>query len=251
MMNRRIAAGLVAASVLVALAFIPRADAAGSPTVVELYTSQSCYSCPPAERLLGELAQRPDVLALEFHVDYWDQLVHGAAGKWRDPFSSRAHTERQRDYNRKIRNRPAVYTPQMVIDGRLEAVGNRPSAVESTLRLAKRTADPRIDVSIVPKADGGYTVSLMDGPGHGGGIWLISYRNAETTRVQRGENQGLILVNHNIVTGMRRIGHWAGAAQSIDVAPVAAEPGTGCAILIQAEGPGPILGAAACPIRGS
>ncbi len=251
MMPARAATAFAAALLLGTVALLPRAEAADSPTVVELYTSQGCYSCPPAERLLGELAKRPDVLALEFHVDYWDELVYGAAGKWRDPFSSPAHTDRQREYNLTIRGRGSVYTPQMVVDGRLEVVGARRGAVERTLRLAKRTVDPRIEVAIETRPDGGYTLTLANGPDTPGAVWLVSFRNAETTRVLRGENQGKTLVNHNVVTDMRRIGRWSGETGTIEIGPVASGPGAGCAVLVQTDGPGPILGAAACPMRGS
>ena len=101
--------------------------------VVELFTSQGCYSCPPAEKFLGDLAEQETVIALDFHVDYWDNLVHGADGKWKDPFSRPAYTQRQRVYNQRIRGTGNVYTPQMVIDGRLEAVGSRRIAVLSAM----------------------------------------------------------------------------------------------------------------------
>ncbi len=94
-------------------------------TVIELFTSQSCYSCPPAEAYLGELSEEENILALEYHVDYWDRLNYGCYGRWKDVFSTPEMTERQRQYNVKIRNTGNVYTPQMVIDGRTEAVGSR------------------------------------------------------------------------------------------------------------------------------
>lgn len=81
-----------------------------SPVVVELFTSQSCYSCPPAEAYLGELAENPDIVALEWHVDYWDNLVYGSAGRWKDPYSDPAFTERQGLYNLSIRRSGSVYT---------------------------------------------------------------------------------------------------------------------------------------------
>jgi hypothetical protein len=80
-------------------------------TVIELFTSQSCYSCPPAEKLLGELAQRSDIIALEHHVDYWDDLVYGSAGRWKDVFSSPESTDRQRRYNQSVEERGYSYTP--------------------------------------------------------------------------------------------------------------------------------------------
>src|SRR5690348_4653604 len=101
---------------------IQTAIAAPRPIVVELFTSQGCSSCPPADALLNELAQRPDVVALGFHVDYWDYLG------WKDPLSAPGSTQRQRDYARLL-NQPTIYTPEMVIDGHLQLVGSDRTAV--------------------------------------------------------------------------------------------------------------------------
>ena len=218
---------------------------AESPTVVELFTSQGCYSCPPAERFLGELAGREGVLALEFHVDYWDNLVYGSAGRWKDPFSSPAFTARQQNYNVSIRKRSGVYTPQMVVDGKFEVVGSREGAVESVIEDARARAGKRVKVAAVPTGQG-LKVSLKDGPDSRAGVWLVSFLRQATTRVLRGENHGKVLINHNIVTGMRRIGDWTGKDTTIDLASVRHDKETGCAVLVQAGKAGPILGAARC-----
>ncbi len=242
---------------LLALAPLFAALAAGAgtaradgPTVVELFTSQGCYSCPPAERFLGDLADRDGILALEFHVDYWDNLNYGSAGKWKDPWSSPAFTARQRDYNVQIRGRTGVYTPQMVVDGKFEAVGSREGAVESVIEDARARAGKRVEVAAVPDG-GGLKVSLKGGPDRAGGVWLVSFLRREATRVLRGENHGKLLVNHNVVTEMRRIGAWDGKDRTIDVASVANDGKRGCAVLVQAGEAGPILGAARCPAAGS
>ena len=113
------------AVMLVTGVFSPASAQNSPPVVVELFTSQGCYSCPPAEAYLAELAERTDIVALEFHVDYWDSLTYMWHGQWKDPFSSPQYTARQRDYNVAIRDQSGVYTPQMIIDGRYEAVGSR------------------------------------------------------------------------------------------------------------------------------
>ncbi len=242
--------GPIAGALLGVLALEPRAARADNPTVVELFTSQSCYSCPPAERFLGELAAREGILALEFHVDYWDDLVYGKAGQWRDPFSNPAYSERQRDYNRKIRGRPSVYTPQMVIDGRFEVVGSRVGAVEDAIERAQSRRGPRIAVAATT-AGNGLSVSLKGGPKQPGEIWLVSYLRREVTRVLRGENHGKVLVNYCIVTDLRRVGDWTGEDKTIQIGGVRNEERVGCAVLVQAGAGGPILGAASCPAVGS
>ena len=124
------------------------AGAQDRPVVIELFTSQSCFSCPSAEKFLGELAREPDIVALEFHVDYWNDLNYGSAGRWKDPFSRPEFTRRQQDYNRQIRNKPGVYTPQMVIDGRFEKSGNSEWAVEASVRRARGLDDPGVRVAV-------------------------------------------------------------------------------------------------------
>ncbi|MDE0060295.1 MAG: DUF1223 domain-containing protein [Defluviicoccus sp.] len=247
MSMRRLLALAPLLGALVAGAGTARAD---GPTVVELFTSQGCYSCPPAERFLGELADRDGVLALEFHVDYWDNLTYGSAGKWKDPYSSPAFTARQRRYNVEIRRRTGVYTPQMVVDGKFEVVGSREGAVEMAIEDARARAGARVAVAAVAQG-GGLRVSLKGGPDRAGGVWLVSFLRREATRVLRGENHGKLLVNHNIVTEMRRIGEWDGKERTIDVAAVANDEKRGCAVLVQAGAAGPILGAAHCPAAGS
>lgn len=212
--------------------------------VVELFTSQSCYSCPPAESLLGELAARDDVLALEFHVDYWDSLVYGAAGKWRDVFSKRAYTERQVVYNRRIRGRSGVYTPQIVIDGRWEAVGSDRGAVLSAIDGAGGSA--RVDVKIVLAAGEGMRVELA-GKAAPSEVWLVRFIGRSLTKVRAGENKGKDLVNHNVVTELRHVGSWNGSGTTLSVPKFALARGEGCAVLVQDRRQSPVIGAALCP----
>src|ERR1700756_302855 len=125
--------GLLFALAFLALGIAPL-HAGERPILVELFTSEGCSSCPPADALLAELAGRPDVLALSFHVDYWDRLG------WRDPFSSPAATERQQRYAELLRL-ATVYTPQMVVDGKWQAVGSDRAEVEQALGSAAGTRD--------------------------------------------------------------------------------------------------------------
>ena len=217
--------------------------------VVELFTSQGCYSCPPAEAFLAELADEPDIIALEHHVDYWDSLVYGTAGRWKDPFSSPEATARQRDYNLAIRRKGAVYTPQMIIDGRLEMVGSRraqvltslglPGARELDVRLAVKTSGRGLAIDIVgpDQTPGGQSVPLT----------LVIYDKSHVTEVTRGENRGKTLTNRNVVRRLTEIGNWHGGATRLGIDNLVLEPGQGCALLLQERNAGPILAAANCP----
>ena len=107
-----------------------------SPLVVaELFTSQSCSSCPPAEALFSDLADEDNLLTIEWHVDYWDTLIHGGS-KWKDPYSNKDYTARQRSYNSALRGTRSVYTPQAIVNGAEEDAGNRRSAVKGLVKEA-------------------------------------------------------------------------------------------------------------------
>lgn len=214
-----------------------------TPVVVELFTSQSCYSCPPAEALLGKLAGRPELIALEFHVDYWNDLVYGAAGRWTDVHSSPAHTARQRTYANRLGG--GVYTPQMVIGGRAETVGSREGDIERAIAAARKL--PRIALAVAANDTGGLRIRGSATGRPPAELWLVRYLEQETTRVRAGENRGKVLVNHHIVTGMSRLADWPLADDVLTVAPPELPSGEGCAVLLQASGQGPILGAAPCP----
>lgn len=221
------------------------AEPAAPPAVVELFTSQGCYSCPPAEKLLGELAGRPDVVALEFHVDYWNSLVYGSAGKWRDPFSKPAHTERQRAYNLAIRRRSGVYTPQIIVGGRLQMVGSKRDRVLAAIRRIRSDGPSPLTVSIRRSGDR-LGVSVQGAAKTEGTVWLVKFLIEETTRVTAGENKDKSLTNRNVVTGIRRIGPLQ-KASLMEFRGAALKQGEGCAVLIHKGDNGPILGAAYCP----
>lgn len=219
---------------------------AGGPAVVELFTSQSCYSCPPAEALLGELAGRDDLIALELHVDYWDDLVYGSAGRWKDVFSSPAFTARQRRYAARIRN-GGVYTPQIVVDGVVQAIGSRRGRVLRLVERSARIVKPVL-VSVQAAPAGGFTVTLESRAGRpSAAVLLARYDLRRVTPVEAGENKGKTLVNHHVVRELREVGDWAGDPVEIPLADIRLGPDEGCAVLVQAHDQGAILGAAACP----
>ncbi len=215
-----------------ALGAIPAASAADRPVVVELFTSQGCSSCPPADLLLGELARRDDVLALSFHVDYWDRLG------WKDPFSSPMATARQRAYAHRLGLR-TVYTPQAVVDGTAEMVGSDRRAVARAIAAAR--ARQTVDVKLVREAG---ELVVQVGPVEGMGrtsVQLVSFVPAHVTRVTTGENGGRALANTNIVRSVETLGV-AGTVAGEWRVP--AETGPGFAVLVQGAD-GRVMGAAA------
>ena len=230
----------IAAFVLTALlgAQAPTGAQAG-PVVVELFTSQGCSACPPADAALREFAQRPDVVALSLHVDYWDYLG------WRDRLALPANTRRQRDYLAELGGR-TVFTPQMVIDGRVSVVGSRRSEALDEIALAGARPDAvavRIErdgsvirATLTPQADAS---PASASPAR---ILLVVYDHAVTEEIGGGENAGREVTYVNVAREWRTLGAWSGGAAEI-VAP-APHDAAGVAILVQRAEEG-VVGAGA------
>jgi hypothetical protein len=231
----------IALTLLAAGAAMPGQDARagdGRPVVVELFTSQGCSSCPPADALLNELASDPRVLALSFHVDYWDYIG------WKDPFASAQYTERQRDYVAKLGLR-YVYTPQMVIDGRHDAVGSNRSDV--TLAIEKAAATPpAMEVTLEGVEGGRALLSAGAAPAEPATVWLVTFDDDHDTEVARGENRGRSLHNSNVVRELTALGTWTGEQKTfaLDFSAAKAAGRGGCAVIVQEGRGGPVLGAA-------
>src|SRR5512138_157372 len=247
MMTHLFSRGATAAAFVVALygAGAPTAMAGDSrPVVVELFTSQGCSSCPPADELLAELAADPGVLALSFHVDYWDYIG------WKDPFAAPQYTERQRDYAAALGLR-YVYTPQMVIDGRHNVVGSKRREVEQAVEKAS-AATPAVDVTLEATDGGRAVLSAGTPPSEEATVWLVIFDDGHDTPVERGENRGRALHNSNVVRELKALGAWSGAAKSfpLDFAKAKAEGRGGCAVIVQQGRGGPIVGAAAYDLDG-
>lgn len=206
-------------------------------TVVELFTSQGCSSCPPADAILAELADRDDVLALSQHVDYWDYLG------WSDPFASAAASERQRSYARRF-GLAYVYTPQMVIHGDRQLTGSDRRAVDRQVAAAR--ALPRIDIALRRLSDATVEVSIGRGrPGDAADIWLVFYDHQHATDIGHGENGGSRLSYAHVMRSYERIGGWSGepVILPLDLSRMT-ERGEACAILVQQPETGRIFGAA-------
>ena len=211
-----------------ALALFGAGSAQAQPTVVELFTSQGCSSCPPANANLAVIANRPDVLALSFGVTYWDYLG------WKDTFARPEFTARQVAYERSL-GHGGPFTPQVVVDGRSDTVGNDLRAI-TNLVTAARLSGPQIALSGTALSIG---ASGVDGNAD---IWLVRYEpRTLNVSVARGENEGVTLPHRNVVREFIRIGTWHGQAETFQVPP--AHPGLATAILVQKPNGGAILAA--------
>lgn len=238
-LGRRAALGLAAGALILESSAARSVDPPHGPVVVELFTSQGCSSCPPADRLLGELATRADIVALSFHVNYWDRLG------WKDPFASDSTTARQHGYAR-VQAESQVYTPQMMVNGVVHAPGSSQSAVRELLAAGAKTNPLRLQPVLGPGPDNGVVLTLPAAADIGGdhAVWLVTYDATHVTEVLRGENRGERLVNRNVVRSIERLATWQGAAQSwtLDAARVPASRSV--AVLVQRRDLGPIVGAA-------
>ena len=191
---------------------------AGGPAkgVVELFTSQGCSSCPPADATLGNIIDRGGVIALAWHVDYWDSLG------WKDTFSSATATARQATYAAHIGG--GSYTPEFVVNGSRGSSSN--SGVGGGLPVAVHV-------------DGG-SVKVASGSGEAN-VFLVNFNGSQTVPIGRGENAGRSVTYRHVVTGMRKLASWNGSALSLS-----AGGGGNCAVIVQRPGQGEIIGAAMC-----
>jgi hypothetical protein len=212
------------------------------PVVVELFTSQGCKSCPPADAILEQLAARPDVLALGFHVDYWNY------GGWIDPWAAAFATERQRQYQRRLNGR-FVYTPEAIVGGRGSVLGSEGDGIDKLIAAtAVKPAWPAPGLRMAWREDGALLVRVGDveSPPEPATLWLVGYDAPRMTRVLHGENEGKTLKAVRAVRSFRRLGTWVGYSEAFMVAAAeAAELGDGgIAVLLQLGGDGPIIDAA-------
>jgi hypothetical protein len=230
------------------LAFIAVAFTAAAPGaraaepvrgVVELFTSQGCSSCPPADRYLAELAKDPSLVVLSWPVDYWDYIG------WKDTFASPAFTARQKAYAAARRDEQ-VYTPQAVIDGVTHAVGNDRDVVQDAIAAHSKTLscvltladrDGKIGIDVVPKGNAGGSATL----------WLLRVLRTANVAIGRGENKGRSVSYTNVVREAIPVGEWSGGAAHFDAARPKLGDGEGLVALLQtgtAAKPGAILAAA-------
>lgn len=217
------------------LCCVAAAHAQPRPVVVELFTSQGCSSCPPADAYVGTLSSRSDVIALAFHVDYWDDLG------WRDRFALAQSVKRQNIYARNL-HRASVYTPQLVIDGRDDALGSDGRAVARA--VSEHRAGVPVGLSV-------RAAEVVVGMGAQAGVprsdvTLVAYLHHAVSAIGRGENAGRTLEEFNIVRDVRTLGLWNGQAETFRVPRSSLPPdATDVAVLVQPSGQAPIIGAVA------
>jgi hypothetical protein len=202
--------------------------------VVELYTSQGCSSCPPADAFMEELVANPQVIALALHVDYWDYIG------WKDNFAQAAFTERQKAYAYAIGSH-TIYTPQMIINGAERVEGSNPEAVN--MSIANHIARPRdVALSLARNGDTLSITASSDIMTETLDVHLVRYRPAETVDITRGENAGRTLTYHNIVTEWQVLGQWTpDTPLAVDAAVTGDDP---IVVILQKSGNDTILAAA-------
>jgi hypothetical protein len=235
--------GLAAAAFACALTIGAKAE----PThrVIELFTSQGCNSCPPADRLAAELARLPGTIVISLPVDYWDYLG------WKDSFASPAFTARQKAYS-KARGDMQVYTPQAVVDGVAHAVGSERDAIEAA---AAASSAPEVQISETLTGDRlRIEVAASSGAPKAAKVWLVPILSAASVAIGRGENAGETVTYTNIARELKSLGDWNGAACGFDVseAEIRKLGADGAAVLLQTDAgglPGPILGAAILKLK--
>jgi hypothetical protein len=223
---------------------------AGQPhAVLELFTSQGCSSCPPADKLLGELATDPSVVALSVPIDYWDYLG------WKDTLASPRHSARQRAYAR-VRGDREVYTPQIVVNGATHVLGSDKTAVEHAIAATDRNATI-MSVPVLLAVDGGnlsVKIAPRDNQRIAGEVWLCPLERAVQVAIGRGENSGRTITYHNVVRNWLKLGDLSGASPhwNVPISEIVSDGSDGAAVMVQ-EGtrdrPGIILGAAVIPLR--
>lgn len=225
---------MVAALAAVTLAPTSQAMADG-PVVVELFTSQGCSSCPPADKLLGELAQRNDVIALSLHVDYWDYLG------WKDEFADPANTKRQQGYA-KAAGKNMMFTPQMIIGGKDGIVGNEAMKLADTISRHKAAKDPVVmqldrigaKLRITARRVGDVPGQML--------VQLVRYTPERTAKIRAGENAGHSITYHNVVDSLEAVAKWNGGADLDMMADAAGD--APAVVIIQDGASGPVLAAA-------
>ena len=252
---RRFSSALICTTIIVIAMLAPAPASAGEPrAVIELFTSQGCSSCPPADKVLGELARDPSLITMSLAVDYWDYLG------WKDTLALHGHASRQRAYA-EARGDREVYTPQVVVNGVVHVLGSDKAAIEKAIALTRREDAPLTLPVTMTVADGKVTVHVPDaaGPQRSAEVWLCPITGRTQVTIGRGENSGHTLTYTNVVRRWIKLGDWSGKAETFSI-PVASLVDANyslkdideVSVLVQsgaAAKPGVMLGAATASLR--
>ena len=232
------------------IAIVRPVQAAEPRAVVELFTSQGCSSCPPADKIIGELAKDPSVIALSMPIDYWDYLG------WKDTLADARFSARQKAYSR-VRGDRDVYTPQVVVNGSIHLIGSDRAGIEGAIDDTTKTGSVMsvpVTMSIIGKQiNVSVAASRIPSAAHGE-VWICSISKAVPISIGRGENRGREITYHNVVRNILKVGDWNGSAGSWTV-PLEniSRDGVDAAVVYVQDGnrerPGPMLGAAYTPLH--
>ena len=186
---------------------------AGPRAVIELFTSQGCSSCPPADKLMGQLSSDPSLVVISQPIDYWDYLG------WKDTLADPRNSARQRGYS-KVRGDREVYTPQVVVDGSVHALGSDKEAIERAIDLSRKNGlAPSLPVTL-SVGNGRLAVTVAEGgdPRNGAEVWVFGMMKAVTVAIGRGENHGKTITYHNVARRSAKLGVWTGNAETYSIA---------------------------------
>ncbi|WJR78600.1 DUF1223 domain-containing protein [Bradyrhizobium sp. NP1] len=244
MASKRISLWSGALSVCAIIAIIRPAEA-DPRAVVELFTSQGCSSCPPADKIIGELAKDPSVIALSMPIDYWDYLG------WKDTLADKRFSARQRAYSQ-MRGDREVYTPQAVINGSVHVVGSDRAGIEGAISdTSKSNGVMSVPVTMsISGKDINVSIAASEGlAASHGEVWICSISKAVPIAIERGENRGHEITYHNVVRNLVKIGDWNGGSGSwtVPLENISRDGVDAAAVYIQdgsRDRPGPMLGAA-------
>jgi hypothetical protein len=231
-----------------AIVAIIRPAHADPRAVVELFTSQGCSSCPPADKIIGELAKDPDVIALSMPIDYWDYLG------WKDTLADARFSARQKAYSR-MRGDRDVYTPQAIVNGSAQVIGSDRTSIERAIHETEKNGVMSVPVSMTlsgKQIDVSVAASKLPSITHGE-VWICSISKAVPISIGRGENRGQEIIYHNVVRNLLKVGDWNGApaSWSVPLESLMQEGVDGAVVYVQdgrSDRPGPMLGAAFEPL---
>ncbi|HWP25344.1 MAG TPA: DUF1223 domain-containing protein [Xanthobacteraceae bacterium] len=237
---------LVGAVVALIATNVARAE---TKAAIELFTSQGCSSCPPADKLMGELALNPSLVVMSLAVDYWDYLG------WKDTLALKGHAKRQHAYS-KVRGDREVYTPQVVVNGLMHVAGSDRSAIEQAVEITRRESNAmRLNIGVTRTGDA-LVVEVPEGKELqvNAEVWLLPISTKVPVAIERGENRGKTITYNNVVRRWVKLGEWKGNAEvfTIAIKDVLAAEIDSVAVLVQNGGagaPGAVLGAAIVSVR--